>query len=223
LEGLGVLSAQENKSDRDELFPSSKIFTSKFQQNSIIAVLKSETFSLLTEKELILKCRNGDRRAQFELFNQYAKAMYNVVIRMSGNEMESKDILQEAFVKVFGKLESFEGKSTLGAWIKRIVINHAINVLKRRIETDNLDEHGAIEYEEDDEQIEGLDAKDVQHEIKQLPKGAGAIVSLYLIEGYKHREIAEMLGISESTCRSQYVRGRDILRQQLLNKIELTP
>jgi RNA polymerase sigma factor (sigma-70 family) len=146
--------------------------------------------------------------------------MYNVCYRMLGNIAEAEDALQESFVDVFDKLESFREESSLGAWIKRIVINHCLNVLKkRRIRFDELTDQAVnviddLQVEDDTAQLE---VTKVKRAIMALPDGYRQVLTLYLIEGYDHAEIASILGIQETGSKSQFSRAKARLRE-LLNK-----
>lgn len=165
---------------------------------------------------LIEECRKGNSRAQFRLYNQYAKAMYNIAYRMLNNREDAEDILQETFVDCFRNINSFRFESTFGAWLKRILINKCINHLqKKRIDLTLTDELPNIGYEEEDETV--YDISKITRGIEMLPDGYRVILSLYLLEGYDHSEIAQILGISESTSKSQYSRAKEKLRSQLAN------
>lgn len=141
--------------------------------------------------------------------------MYNVIIRMVGNESDAQELLQETFIKVFAKLEQFQGEGHPGGWIKRIAVTTTINFLNRRKVTYDLkDQHAAIpEASDEDEPL--VSAAQIHQAIKELPPSARVIVSLHLLEEYRHTEIAEMLEISASTSRSQYLRGKQLLREKL--------
>jgi len=163
---------------------------------------------------LIEECRKGNSRAQFRLYNQYAKAMYNIAYRMLNNREDAEDILQETFVDCFRNINSFRFESTFGAWLKRILINKCINHLqKKRIDLTLTDELPNIGYEEEDETV--YDISKITRGIEMLPDGYRVIISLYLLEGYDHSEISQILGISESTSKSQYSRAKEKLRRQL--------
>lgn len=165
---------------------------------------------------LIEECRKGNSRAQFRLYNQYAKAMYNIAYRMLNTREDAEDILQETFVDCFRNINSFRFESTFGAWLKRILINKCINHLqKKRIDLTLTDELPNIGYEEEDETV--YDISKITRGIEMLPDGYRVILSLYLLEGYDHSEIAQILGISESTSKSQYSRAKEKLRSQLAN------
>ena len=163
---------------------------------------------------LIEECRKGNSRAQFRLYNQYAKAMYNIAYRMLNNREDAEDILQETFVDCFRNINSFRFESTFGAWLKRILINKCINHLqKKRIDLTLTDELPNIGYEEEEETV--YDISKITRGIEMLPDGYRVILSLYLLEGYDHSEIAQIMGISESTSKSQYSRAKEKLRSQL--------
>ncbi len=169
---------------------------------------------------LVAKCKAGDSKAQFELYKQYAKAMYGICLRISNHETEAEDILQEAFIMAFRKLEEFRNEATFGAWLKRIVVNTAINyVRKRRMELVPMDNARGLQDETAQErgaiEAESYQIEQVKAAIRQLPDGFRVVLSLYLLEGYDHAEIAEILGISESTSKSQYNRAKVRLREIL--------
>jgi RNA polymerase sigma-70 factor (ECF subfamily) len=140
---------------------------------------------------------------------------------MMGDVEEAKDMLQEGFVEAFRRLDSFRGESTFGAWLKRIMVNRCINELdKRRIAwvSDELSESLGIadEKEGPDEDELRLSVERVRKAMEQLPEGARVIFSLYLIEGYDHTEIAEILKISESTSKTQFMRARQLVKEKLM-------
>lgn len=160
----------------------------------------------------------GDPLAQHELYNRYVNAMYHTIIRMVGSREDAEDITQEVFVKVFQKLDSFRNEATLGAWIKRIAVNAALNFLRRQQDffTDPVDEGKTGESEPEIDETEWANNLALIHEgIKKLPAGCRTVLNLYLLEDYTHREVADMLGISESTSKTQYKRARRLLREML--------
>ncbi|HJW31304.1 MAG TPA: RNA polymerase sigma factor [Saprospiraceae bacterium] len=170
------------------------------------------------ESTLIASCLKGNRLAQRQLYQRYCDAMYNVCYRMLGSAAEAEDALQEAFIDVFSKLDTFREESSLGAWIKRIVINHCLNVFKRRrLQTEELDEkYSEVKDEDadDDEQTQ-YEVKRVKEAIMKLPDGYRQVLTLYLLEGYDHGEIAGIMGIQETGSKSQYSRARAKLREML--------
>lgn len=168
-------------------------------------------------KDIIEKSKKGNSQAQYKLYQLYTKAMYNTSYRMMNSQAEAEDMLQEAFTEAFMKLESFRYDSTFGAWLKRIVINKCINELKRR-KADLILEEDMSMYNErkDDEEINAeLNVNDVKQAMQQLPNGSRVIFSLYLLEGYDHREIAQILNVSESNSKSQYMRARKKVKEIL--------
>jgi len=162
-----------------------------------------------THKSLVEKCKTGHSSSQYELYELYVDAMYNIGMRMLRNKEDAEDIVQESFVSAFKNLGSFNYESTFGAWLKRIVINKSINYLKKKeIPVVPIDKHEFHLKEETPEETEAIDIKRVKVGIKKLPSGYRQIINLYLIEGYDHIEIGEVLGISNSTSKSQYHRAK---------------
>ena len=137
---------------------------------------------------------------------------------MLGQELDAEDALQESFIDIFKRLDSFRGESSLGAWIKRIVINHCLNVYKkRRIVFEDIDKHASIPEEDngDDQDDIRYEVEKVKNAIMKLPDGYRQVLTLYLIEGYDHSEIAGILGIQETGSKSQYSRAKARLRELL--------
>ena len=169
------------------------------------------------EKDLVSKCIQGDRKAQYELYGLYSKAMMNTSFRILKSTSLAEDALQEAFIEVFKKIQSFRGESTIGAWIKRIVVNKSINLLKKEdMEIESLEEGIEPETLENDPKELAFTTDQVSEAIMNLPKGFRTVFSLYLLEGYDHAEIGQILGISESTSKTQYKRAKEKVRQELL-------
>jgi RNA polymerase sigma factor (sigma-70 family) len=164
---------------------------------------------------LIEECRKGNSRAQFRLYNQYSKAMYNLAYRIMNNHEDAEDMLQEAFVDCFRNISSFRFESTFGAWLKKILINKCINQLKKKKIDLTLCENlpGGVYEEEPDN---SYDTAKIFKGIEMLPDGYRVILTLYLLEGYDHSEISQIMGISESTSKSQYSRAKEKLRNMLL-------
>lgn len=167
---------------------------------------------------LVRQCKKGDRQAQNELYKLYAAAMFNICRRMMGNDEDARDILQEAFTEAFINLYKLKEEITFSAWIKRIVVNHCINALrKKRLQFQGLEaKHDAVlsEDEWDDEYTE-YEAKRIMKAIPLLPEGGRVVLNLYLFEGYDHKEIAEILHITESTSKAQYSKAKKKLREML--------
>ncbi len=161
---------------------------------------------------LVVECKQGSKKACYELYRLYAKAMLNVAFRIVGNSAEAEDILQEAFLDAFNKIKDFRQDTTFGLWIKQIVLNRSINLLrKRRLELVELEgeqiENIAEQEFEDDEEIQ-YKVEIVKEAIKQLPEGYRLVITLYLLEGYDHEEIAQVLKITENTSRTQFMRAK---------------
>jgi RNA polymerase sigma factor (sigma-70 family) len=159
---------------------------------------------------LVQECRQGNRKAQFEIYKLYANAMYNVALRIVNFDDEAEDILQEAFLDAFTRIENFRGDTTFGLWLKQIVINKSINYLrKRKVEFVSLEEVEVampVDMEEDGDL--GCQVEEVRMAMAALPDRYRVVLSLYLFEGYDHEEIAHILKITESTSRTQYMRAK---------------
>ncbi len=177
-----------------------------------------------THQDIVEQCKAGNRQAQFELYRLYSKGMYNVCLRMVKDELDAEDILQNSFVDIFTKLDSFKFQSSIGAWIKRIVVNNCINFLKKRkVYFQELEDGHASSLPDDQPEskgTEGLSVGAIKKALFELPDGYRVVFSLYMLEGYDHKEIGNILEISEATSKSQYSRAkrklRDILRTQKL-------
>ncbi|MEO9891124.1 RNA polymerase sigma factor [Aurantibacter sp.] len=162
-----------------------------------------------THENLVEKCKKGHRSAQYELYSLYVDAMYNIGFRMLDSKEDAEDIVQESFVNAFKNLESFNYDSSFGAWLKRIVINKSINHLKaKKLPVVPMEAHEYHLQEERVIETDVVDIKKVKAGIERLPSGYKQIINLYLIEGYDHNEISEVLDISTSTSKSQYHRAK---------------
>jgi len=172
-----------------------------------------------TNMQLVKKCRLGDRKAQFLLFRQYSKAMYNIAMRFLNNKMDAEDILQESFVTAFLKLPELKNDNHFGSWLKKIVINNCLNALRKKQHFfKDLKMDLVSDESEDNGNLKSRTDPAVLHQaIKELPVGGRTILTLYALEEYKHREIAEILNVSESTSRTQYKRALGILQKKLKN------
>lgn len=170
---------------------------------------------------LILKSQEGDRRAQNELFKLYASAMYNISRRMMGDEDEAKDVLQDAFIHAFTKIGKLRKAETFSAWIKRIVINHCINALKKKnIVTSDIEEERDVAAEEAAESPEHpkYETKRILNAIDRISDGCKTVLNLYLFEGYDHSEISQILNISVSASKAQYSKARAKVRKLLMEE-----
>ena len=173
-----------------------------------------DNLSINIHAQLIEKCKNGDSQAQFSLYNQYKKAMYNLAHRILNNREDAEDILQEAFVDCFRNIGSFRFESTFGAWLKKILLNRCINHLrKKKLDLTLCENLPPVIYEEEEEVT--YETEKIFKGIEMLPDGYRIILTLYLLEGYDHSEISQILDISESTSKSQYMRAKERLRKIL--------
>ena len=168
-------------------------------------------------KDIIEQSKRGHAKAQYELYNRYAKAMLNTCYRMMNNRENAEDMLQESFSEAFRKLDTFRYESTFGAWLKRIVVNRCINEIKRKKTelqfVEDMMPFGKIQATEEEKST--MDVNTIRRAMQQLPNGSRMIFSLYLLEGYDHREIAQILGVSESNSKSQYMRAKRKIREIL--------
>ena len=184
------------------------------KQNIVKSKLSDE------DQYLITCCHEGQEGAKRALYDKYVGAMYHTVLRMVKNRTDAEDILQEAFIKVFTQLHTFKGQSTLGAWIKRIVINDALTFLRKHKKMNwvSVEEEILQLPDMDEARVVRFSMKAIHNAILGLPAGCRTILNLFLLEGYQHKEIAQILNISESTSKSQYHRGRKLLQQLLESK-----
>ncbi len=166
---------------------------------------------------LVSQCRKGSAKAQFELYKLYATAMYNVALRVLNNVAEAEDVLQEAFLDAFTRIGDFRQETTFGLWLKQIVINRAINNLrKRKVQFVSLDGIEIADENETNVEETSLKVEKIKQAMVKLPDGYRVVLSLYLFEGYDHEEIAHILKITENTSRSQYMRAKRKLNALLV-------
>jgi len=181
------------------------------------AVLNEPVY--IKHKALIEQSKKGDRKAQFALYHQYVDAMFQISLRMLNNQVDAEDVLQESFVKAFKNLKQFKYESSFGAWLKKIVINSCITYLnKRKLKWITVEEarieNAPVNNEVDEIQLNQLPKiQKIKERIKELPDGFRVVLSLYLLEGYDHKEISQILNISESTSKTQYHRAKNKLKQ----------
>ncbi len=173
-------------------------------------------------RDLILLAQRGDPSAQERLYKLYAQAMYNVCRRIMGDDEDARDLLQESFVDAFQKLGSLRDVNTFSSWIKRIVTNNCINAVRRRrlMTTELREGYDTIDDDDGDFDYTKFKASQVMGAIEHLPDGCRTVLSLYLFEGYDHKEIGGILGISESASKAQYCKAKAKIRNQLGNKMQ---
>jgi len=173
--------------------------------------------------ELVERCKRGEAAGYKELYQRYAKAMFNTCLRIVNNIAEAEDVLQESFTEAFKNLHGFEYRTSFGGWLKQICINRSINQLKKRrvswIDIDATDSYERTDEAVVDENEVQLKVESVKKSIMALPDGYRTILTLYLLEGYDHEEIAEILNVAQSTTRTQYMRAKQKLLQLLKESI----
>jgi len=162
---------------------------------------------------LVKECLKGKPQAQRELYELYADVMLGVCYRYTRSMRDAEDVLQEGFVKVFHHLGQYKQEGELGAWIRRIMVNTALNYLKRhrKYQEEMFFTEEYLHPVAEDDPAERIQGKELADLIRQLPQGYQVIFNLHAVEGYTHVEIGEMLGISDGTSRSQYARARNLL------------
>lgn len=171
------------------------------------------------EEKLILACCDGNRKAQKQLYEAYSQKMYVVALRYSKTTFEADDILQESFIKIFNNLRSFNRDCPLEFWVKRIVINTALKMNRRKLDKAPMEDITEMINEPSEEVIiSDYSFKELLVMIQRLAPRYQMIFNLYAIEGYKHREIAKMLNITEGTSKSQYSRAKVQLQKMLLRQ-----
>ena len=165
--------------------------------------------------ELVERCKRGDPQSFQQLYRQYSKAMYNTSLRIVNNSADAEDVLQESFLDAFRSLHDFHYRSTFGAWLKKIVINKSINILRKRrndfVDMESTELQAVTEEEPEKEEDMHYKVEEVKRMITRLPDGYRTVLSLYLLEGYDHEEISQILNISHNTVRTQYVRAKQKL------------
>jgi RNA polymerase sigma factor (sigma-70 family) len=169
---------------------------------------------------LILGCMQNDPAAQRELYNRFSPKMLPVCYRFAPSREDAEDMLQEGFIKVFMQIHTFENKGAFEGWVRRIIVHTCINLLKKNKRfNESLDlEHASSLHVKEETLPSIMQAKQVVECIRLLPIGYRTVLNLYAIEGYSHKEIAEMLDIEESTSRSQYTRSKNMLETILIKK-----
>jgi RNA polymerase sigma factor (sigma-70 family) len=165
---------------------------------------------------VIKKAVAGNNEARAWLYGQYSKAMFNICIRMTGDQRCAEDVLQDAFIIAFKELGKLKAAENFGGWLRRIVVNECIRYCKRAVQW----KHELLHENHDPAGETGdwwasLDLETVHKAIKQLPGGCRQVFVLYVLEDYTHRDIAQSMGISESTSKSQYQRARQLLKQHI--------
>jgi RNA polymerase sigma-70 factor (ECF subfamily) len=174
---------------------------------------------MLSEEQLIERCRKNDRKAQKILYDKYASLMLAICMRYVYERSEAEDILQEGFLKIFTKISEFEGRGSFEGWMKRVFINTAITLYHKNSKHNknhyNIDDVHVIKSEKPAFGESEFTNEELFNIIHSLPEGYKLVFNLYALEGYKHKEIAEMLNIDINTSKSQYSRAKKLIRKKL--------
>jgi RNA polymerase sigma-70 factor (ECF subfamily) len=169
-----------------------------------------------SENELLVACKRGERLAQRELYERYSRKMFAVCLRYVRQRMEAEDVLADSFMKVFTHIQNFKEEGSLEGWIRRIVVNECLGLLRKQrlmyVES-NADDYTEVSSPTD--HSTQMHADELMNMIQDLPTGYRTIFNLYAIEGYSHKEIADMLNINENTSKSQLSRARTLLQKKI--------
>jgi RNA polymerase sigma factor (sigma-70 family) len=171
---------------------------------------------MLENKDLIEACVKGDRQAQQDLYDLFSKRMYMVCLRYTKSQQEAEDVLQDSFIKVFKNLKGYRGESRFGYWIKRIVVNTALNSQRKKLYMYPMVDIDDVKNDFDQSKsLSNFQMEDLLNMIRELPTGCQTVFNLFAIEGYSHKEIADMLKVSEGTSKSQFSRARKLLKEKI--------
>jgi len=168
--------------------------------------------------KIVEKCKTYDKKAQKELYDVYSPVLFGVCLRYSSSHTDAEDILQEGFVKVFTKINNFSGKGSFEGWMRRVVVNTAISHYhknKKHKEVYDIDEIQETDIEGSNFDTVDFTKEELFSVINRLPEGSRIVFNMYAIEGFRHKEIAKKLNISENTSKSQYSRARDKIKKML--------
>ncbi len=181
--------------------------------------MAAESNRILEEAVLIENCLKGDRRTQQELYNNFSPKMYAVCLRYSGNAEDARDLLQDGFVKVFSNLHRYRGDGSFEGWVRRIFINTSIEHFRRKVYLNPITEAHENTFEDKElTALDGIATKDVLKLVQKLSPGYRTVFNLYVVEGYNHKEIGELMGISEGTSKSQLARAKSTLQEMVKTK-----
>lgn len=171
---------------------------------------------MLEYKELIEACVKGDRLAQRSLYDIFSKRMYVICLRYTKSQQEAEDVLQDSFIKVFKNIKGYRGDSRLDYWIKRIVVNTSLNSQRKKLYMYPMMDIDDVKNDYDhSNSLSSFQLEELLNMISELPTGCRTVFNLFAIEGYSHKEIAEMLEVSEGTSKSQFARARKLLQEKI--------
>ena len=185
--------------------------------------MDSKSNHTLTDSDLIQGSIDGDRQIQEILYHRFSPKMYAVCLRYSGNPDDAQDLLQEGFIKVFKNLSKFRGDGSFEGWIRRIFVNTSIEHFRKKVNLYTVTETQEVTIEDKEWSVlDNLAEKDIITMIQELSPGYRAVFNMHVIEGYSHKEIADILGINEGTSKSQLARAKVVLRKMVENRLDKT-
>ena len=172
----------------------------------------------MTDEQLVNECVSGKVSAQKTFYERFARKMMGVCLRYASSYEEAQDVLQDGFIKVFNNLDRYQNKGSLEGWVRRIMVNTSLDAYRKNKKHQQDVGMDQVEYLVEDKSyiIEDIQADDLLKLVQSIPEGYRVVFNLYAIEGYSHKEIAERLGVTESTSKSQYSRAKKLLRQMLI-------
>lgn len=183
--------------------------------------ITGEQITLMTDEELIHGCIKGKESYQYEVYRRFSPKMFGVCLRYCASREEAEDVLQDGFIKVFNKIDTFKFNGSFEGWIRKIMVNTALRNKYTHFRAHEVNTLEGVEHPTIDEKItSNLSTMDLMKLVNELPTGYKLVFNMFAIEGYSHKEIAEMLQIQEATSRSQFLRARQFLREKL-EKIEI--
>jgi RNA polymerase sigma factor (sigma-70 family) len=204
--------------------PDQRFFLISFPTFSSTPTLITETLEQAStiQTAVVRKACTGDAEAQSWLYHQYSKGMFNICTRMTGNRNDAEDVLQDAFILAFKNLAQLKDPMQFGGWLKRIVVNECIRYGKKNFYWNEWeDERNNTMIDEGAEWWKTVSFEIIHKEIKSLPDGCRQVFNLFVVEDYSHKDIADHLGISESTSKSQYHRARTLLRERITKQLQI--
>lgn len=171
---------------------------------------------MYSESELIKRCVKGEAKARRELYDRYSPKLWGVCLRYAKNQMSAEDIMQEGFIRILRYLKNFKGNGSFEGWMRRTMVNTAINYYKKNLKTKNQEFDEAYNISSSDANaVEEISAEELLSLVKELPDGYRTVFNLYIVDGYTHKEIADQLNISENTSKSQLSRARKLLQEKI--------
>ncbi|WP_052324128.1 RNA polymerase sigma factor [Flavihumibacter sp. ZG627] len=177
----------------------------------------------ITDYDLIKGSIAGDPRIQEILYQRFAPKMYAICLRYAGNNDDAQDLLQEGFIKVFRNLEKFRNEGSFEGWLRRVFVNTSIEHYRRKVHLNSISEKEEVGIEDVSVSVlDQLAERDIVQLVQELSPGYRAVFNLYVIEGYSHKEIGEILGISEGTSKSQLARAKSILQKKVAEHLGVT-